>query len=44
MKAKQPKDYVPMNTGQRLVVGVCLVIAGLMISAWAIVKLVELTP
>lgn len=42
MRDKQPLDYVPMNTGQRLVVSVCILIICAIVGGWAINELAEL--
>lgn len=42
MNTKQPLDYVPMNKGQRLVVGICILIACAIVGGWAINELAEL--
>lgn len=42
MNTKQPKDYVEMSEGQRLVVMVCILIACAVVGGWAINELAEL--
>ena len=41
MSTKQPKDCVEMNTGQRLVVMICLLIAAAVMGGWAINEIAE---